>query len=44
MLEKIEGYLASEDTHFIAVGSLHLVGRGGLIEMLKALGYSVAQL
>lgn len=44
MLEKIEGYLASNDVHFVAVGSLHLVGRGGLVEMLKALGYSVAQL
>jgi uncharacterized protein len=44
MVEKIEGYLASEDIHFVAVGSLHLVGRGGLVEILKALGYSVTQL
>jgi uncharacterized protein len=44
MIDKIEGYLASPDIHFVAVGSLHLVGIGGLVEMLKSLGYSVRQL
>jgi len=44
MVDKLEGYLASGDSHFVAVGSLHLVGVGGLVEMLKALGYSVRQL
>ncbi len=44
MIDKIEGYLTSADVHFIAVGSLHLVGVGGLVEMLKSLGYSVRQL
>lgn len=44
MIDKIEGYLASPDIHFVAVGSLHLVGVGGLVEMLKSLGYSVRQL
>jgi uncharacterized protein len=44
MIDKIEGYLASPDVHFVAVGSLHLVGIGGLVEMLKSLGYTVRQL
>ncbi|NJR71767.1 MAG: TraB/GumN family protein [Gammaproteobacteria bacterium] len=44
MVDKIEGYLASPDIHFVAVGSLHLVGVGGLVEMLKSLGYLVRQL
>jgi len=44
MVDKIEGYLASPDIHFVAVGALHLVGVGGLVEMLKSLGYTVRQL
>ncbi len=44
MLGKIEGYIASGLTHFVAVGALHLVGKDGLIELLKARGYSVRQL
>ncbi|MEI6737630.1 MAG: TraB/GumN family protein, partial [Pseudomonadota bacterium] len=44
MLEKTEGYLASSQTHFVAVGALHLVGKLGLIELLKARGYVLKQL
>ncbi len=44
MLTKIEGYIASGLTHFIAVGALHLVGKDGLIESLKARGFLVRQL
>lgn len=44
MVKKIEGYLATKDRHFIAVGALHLAGERGLVEMLKARGYVVKQL
>jgi uncharacterized protein len=44
MLKKVEGYLAASESHFIAVGSLHLVGPRGLIELLRAKGYQVRQL
>jgi len=44
MLAKIEGYLnKSKDRHFIAVGSLHLSGNQGLVEMLRSRGYLVRQ-
>ena len=44
MLEKIEGYLnKSGKRHFIAVGSLHLAGNRGLVELLKSKGYVVRQ-
>lgn len=45
MLAKIEGYLnESRDRHFIAVGSLHLAGPRGLVELLRKRGYLVKQL
>ena len=44
MVKKIENYLGGSVTHFVAVGSLHLVGPRGLVEMLKARGYAVKQL
>ena len=44
MLKKIESYLAGSVPHFVAVGSLHLVGPRGLVEMLKARGFEVRQL
>ncbi|MCY7388791.1 MAG: TraB/GumN family protein [Burkholderiales bacterium] len=44
MMKKIENYLEGSVPHFIAVGSLHLVGPRGLVEMLKARGYEVKQL
>lgn len=44
MVAKIEGYLAnSKDRHFVAVGSLHLAGPRGLVEMLRKRGYIVRQ-
>ena len=44
MVEKIEGYMnASKDRHFIAVGSLHLAGPRGLVELLRKRGYIVRQ-
>ncbi len=43
MMKKIEGYLAAKATHFVAVGSLHLIGPRGLIQLLKNNGYEVTQ-
>ena len=43
MLAKIEGYLATRELHFIAVGSLHLVGPRGLLAGLKSKGFVVIQ-
>ena len=44
MQAKVEGYLnKSIDKHFVAVGSLHLAGKRGLVELLKAKGYVVKQ-
>ncbi len=44
MARKIEGYLATRERHFVAVGALHLAGPRGLVEMLKKRGYVVRQL
>jgi len=45
MVGKIEGYMSeSRDRHFIAVGSLHLAGPRGLVEMLRKRGYIVRQM
>jgi len=44
MMEKIESYLASGDIHFVAVGSLHLVGPQGLVSLLEKRGHKIRQL
>jgi len=44
MLSKIEIFLAGNQVHLVAVGALHLIGKRGLVEMLKAKGYLVKQL
>lgn len=43
-LPRIEGLLKGDDTAMVVVGALHLVGPGGLIEMLRNQGYRVEQL
>jgi len=43
MADKIEKYLATGEEHFVAVGSLHLIGERGLLAMLRARGYKVTQ-
>ena len=42
--KKVEDYLLTGKTHFVAVGSLHLLGKRGIIEILRSRGYQVKQL
>lgn len=43
MQSRAEIMLASDKTHFVAVGALHLVGKRGIVEGLRAKGYVVTQ-
>lgn len=43
MTEKIEECLQRGDTVFVVVGAAHLVGKDGILERLKAKGYTVEQ-
>jgi len=44
MATRIEEFLKGGDKHFVAVGAMHLVGKRGLVEMLRAKGYEIRQL
>lgn len=44
MIKKVEGFLLEDQPHFVAVGSLHLLGPKGLVELLAAKGYKIRQL
>jgi uncharacterized protein YbaP (TraB family) len=41
---KIEGYLKTKEHYFVVVGAAHLVGKDGIIEILKKKGYLIEQL
>jgi uncharacterized protein YbaP (TraB family) len=43
-IPKIESYLSQKENYLVVVGAGHLAGKDGVIEMLKAKGYSVEQL
>ena len=43
-LPQIEAFLQGPDNVFVVVGALHLVGDGGLLELLRKKGFSVRQL
>jgi uncharacterized protein YbaP (TraB family) len=43
-LGKIEGYLKEKAGCMVVVGAGHLIGRYGLIELLRSRGYSIRQL
>ncbi len=43
-LPRVEALLIGDDTAMVVVGALHLVGPGGLIELLRERGYRVEQL
>ena len=42
-LVKLEQMLKNAGTELVLVGALHLVGREGLLEQLRARGYKVIQ-
>jgi uncharacterized protein YbaP (TraB family) len=42
-LPRIDQMLAEHEDYLIVVGALHLVGRDGLVELLRAQGYAVVQ-
>lgn len=44
MTEKIETFLAGGKDYFVVVGAGHLVGKEGIIQLLKEKGYSLQQL
>jgi uncharacterized protein len=44
MVAKIEGFLKTGQTYFVVVGSGHLVGSKGIVNVLKEKGYMVQQL
>ena len=41
---QIQRYLHDSHNYFVVVGSLHLVGQGGLLELLRKDGYKIEQL
>lgn len=44
MYQQIETLLASQQTEFVLVGTLHVIGEDGLLAILEDVGYSVQQL
>lgn len=44
MAARVEEYIRSGDTYFVAVGALHLVGEKNVIELLKQRGYRIKEL
>ena len=44
MTSSIEGYLNSNGSYFVIVGAGHLVGKRGIVELLKSKGYVIEQL
>ena len=44
MTSKIKEFLVTEKTYFVVVGAGHLVGKDGIVEILKTRGYHIEQL
>lgn len=44
MASKVEDFLRTKETYFVIVGAGHLVGEKGIVEILKAKGYSIEQM
>jgi uncharacterized protein len=44
MFSKIEQFLKTGNNYFVVVGAGHLVGKGGIIDLLRKKGYPVEQL
>jgi uncharacterized protein YbaP (TraB family) len=43
-LPQVEELLKGNDNSLVVVGALHLVGQGGLLELLRKKGYTITQL
>jgi len=43
MVDGIRSYLESGETVFVAVGIAHVIGEGGIVDLLKAEGYTVTR-
>lgn len=43
MTDKIEGFLKSKKDHFVVVGSGHVIGKEGIIDLLQKRGFRVVQ-
>jgi len=43
MAEKVEGFLATDKTYFVVVGSAHLAGKKGIVQLLKNKKHKVEQ-
>jgi len=43
-IPQVEQLLKAQDNALVVVGALHLVGEGGLLELLRSRGYTIAQL
>ncbi len=43
MADKIEGFLKTKDDYFVVVGSGHIIGKEGLVELLGQRGYRIVQ-
>jgi uncharacterized protein len=43
-IPQVEQLLKAQDNALVVVGALHLVGEGGLLELLRGRGYTIAQL
>jgi len=44
MAQKVDAWLKTQDTYFIVVGSAHLVGDNGILNLLKKAGYTIEPL
>ena len=44
MADKIEAYLMGTKKHFVVVGSGHLIGEGGIVDLLQKAGHTPTQL
>lgn len=43
MAEKVEGFLKGGEQHFVVVGAGHLIGKQGMVDLLKKKGFKVEQ-
>lgn len=44
MIKKIEDYMKTDKKYAVAVGALHFFGEDGIVDLLKAKGYSVSKI